>query len=63
MIAVVSHGGLDRYDDLHVDQIDPNWKARAFWVSAGLESLETRCFPFHPTSSIRELPVSFPTLG
>lgn len=30
-------GGIDRYDDLHVDQIDPQWKKKETWVSAAKE--------------------------
>lgn len=40
MNAVTADGGIDRYDDLHVDRIDADWKVRNSWVSAGLESFE-----------------------
>jgi len=40
MDTIARDGGIDRYDDLHVDQIDDHWKAQNLWVSAGLESFE-----------------------
>jgi hypothetical protein len=40
MANSITDGGIDRYDDLHVDQIDRAWKARKFWVSSGLKSYE-----------------------
>ena len=40
MANSLKDGGIDRYDDLHVDQIDRSWKARKFWISSGLESFE-----------------------
>jgi hypothetical protein len=36
MLATVSDGGIERLDDLHVDNIDASWKDPASWVSAGL---------------------------
>jgi hypothetical protein len=36
MLATVSDGGVERLDDLHVDDIDASWKDPASWVSAGL---------------------------
>jgi hypothetical protein len=38
MLTVVADGGVDRFDDLHVDDIDEQWKDRKVWVSAGLEA-------------------------
>ena len=38
MDTILRDGGIDRYDDLHVDQIDPKWSDRAAWLNAGLES-------------------------
>lgn len=29
MLATISNGGIDRLDDLHVDDIDEDWKQRA----------------------------------
>ena len=39
--SVVKNGGIDRYDDLHVDQIDAKWKPSDKWVTSALESFET----------------------
>jgi hypothetical protein len=36
MLNVSQDGGIDRYDDLHIDGIDPEWKPREAWVSGGL---------------------------
>jgi hypothetical protein len=36
MLATVSDGGIERLDDLHVDDIDAGWKDPTSWVSAGL---------------------------
>src|SRR6202789_3579884 len=38
--VVAKNGSVDHYDDLHIDQIDATWKARALWVPAALESFE-----------------------
>jgi hypothetical protein len=38
--AVLHDGGIDRFDDLHVDRIDRAWKHRDAWISAALESFE-----------------------
>ena len=38
MLRVVSDGGIERFDDLHVDLIDEAWKDRNRWVEAGSES-------------------------
>ena len=36
MLATISNGGIQRLDDLHVDDIDESWKESTNWVSAGL---------------------------
>lgn len=38
MLAASANGGIDRLDDLHLDQIDPPLKARECWVDAGFEA-------------------------
>jgi hypothetical protein len=40
MLTIVADGGKDRFDDLHIDQIDNQWKDRKTWVSAGLEAYQ-----------------------
>jgi hypothetical protein len=39
--SAIHEGGIDRYDDLHINQIDAAWKPRSKWVEAALESFET----------------------
>ncbi|HYL85562.1 MAG TPA: hypothetical protein VE263_15105 [Candidatus Angelobacter sp.] len=39
--SAVHEGGIDRYDDLHIDQIDAAWKPRSKWIAAAVESFET----------------------
>lgn len=39
MNAIVADGGIDRYDDLHVDQIDLDWKKQETWIAASLGAL------------------------
>jgi hypothetical protein len=39
--SAIHEGGIDRYDDLHIDQIDPAWKPRSKWMEAALESFKT----------------------
>ncbi len=36
MLTIVQDGGVERYDDLHVDVIDSDWKPKEAWVHAGL---------------------------
>jgi len=38
--SAINDGGIDRYDDLHVDQIDCEWKSRSKWIASALESFE-----------------------
>ncbi len=39
MLAIVNDGGVRRFDDLHIDKIDPGWKPRQQWIEGGLEAL------------------------
>jgi hypothetical protein len=32
MRMVLATGGIERFDDLHIDQIDPAWRDRESWV-------------------------------
>jgi hypothetical protein len=36
MLSVSRDGGVDRYDDLHVDSIDSDWKSKAAWIDGGV---------------------------
>lgn len=38
MLSISQDGGVDRFDDLHIDQIDPSWGSRELWINAGLEA-------------------------
>jgi hypothetical protein len=40
MNHVHATGGVERYDDLHIDLIDSSWKPRAMWISNGIAALE-----------------------
>jgi hypothetical protein len=41
ILATVSNGGIERLDDLHVDDIDEDWQERKTWVAAGLTAYRT----------------------
>ena len=36
MLSILQDGGIDRYDDLHIDKIDRRWNKREHWLEAGL---------------------------
>jgi hypothetical protein len=38
MLTIVQDGGVARLDDLHIDQIDEQWKPRETWIHGGLEA-------------------------
>ena len=38
MLSIVKDGGVERYDDVHIDRIDPQWKTADSWVDGGLEA-------------------------
>ena len=40
MLATVSNGGIERLDDLHVDDIDENWKQPSNWIPASIRAYE-----------------------
>src|SRR3954469_21928326 len=37
---VLRTGGMDRYDELHIDRIDSAWRCPGTWIGASLEALE-----------------------
>jgi len=39
MNTIVRDGGIDRYDDLHIDRIDSLWAHREHWLESGLKAL------------------------
>src|SRR5581483_1770754 len=40
MSECIQRGGIERYDELHIDRIDSAWRKRATWISASLEVLQ-----------------------
>lgn len=36
IVSILQDGGIDRYDDLHIDNIDKKWSKREHWLDAGL---------------------------
>jgi hypothetical protein len=38
MVANIGDGGIERYDDLHIDRIDEHWARREQWLQGGLEA-------------------------
>ncbi|MHB8525641.1 MAG: hypothetical protein ACYDD2_05715 [Candidatus Acidiferrales bacterium] len=40
LLSNVKTHGLERYDDLHIDKIDEQWKPREVWFDAGIEALQ-----------------------
>jgi hypothetical protein len=36
MISNLTNRGYDRYEDLHIDQIDAGWKPSQMWIEGGL---------------------------
>jgi hypothetical protein len=38
MLRIVQDGGVARFDDLHIDQIDELWKSREMWIQGGVEA-------------------------
>lgn len=39
MLTTFRSDGIERFNDLHIDGIDPKWKARQHWLKAGLKAL------------------------
>lgn len=39
MLSNVRTGEFNRYDDLHIDQIDQQWRDRKTWIEGGVEAL------------------------
>jgi hypothetical protein len=36
MLSVSRDGGVERFDDLHVDSIDSDWKSKGAWIDGGV---------------------------
>jgi hypothetical protein len=40
MRMVLATGGIERFDDLHIDKIDPAWRGRESWVNGSSEAID-----------------------
>jgi hypothetical protein len=40
MRMVLATGGIERFDDLHIDKIDPAWRGRESWVDGSSEAID-----------------------
>jgi hypothetical protein len=40
MRTVIRDGGVDRYDELHINRIDNSWKDKTVWLSAALHAYD-----------------------
>ena len=38
MLDIATDGGVEKFDDLHIDEIDENWKPRERWFEAGIKA-------------------------
>ena len=38
MLAKIQDRSVARFDDLHINEIDSEWKARETWIQGGLEA-------------------------
>lgn len=49
MLNIIKDGGINRFDDIHIDKIDYNWASRILWLEGGLEALSAarRLRDFH----------------
>ena len=37
MRVVIRDGGIERFDDLHIDRIDAEWKSKKLWIPAAFQ--------------------------
>ena len=40
MLTIMTDGGVGRFDDLHIDKIDPEWADRSRWIESALEAFQ-----------------------
>ncbi len=40
MLTIVHDGGVQRYDDLHIDNLDAAWKPKETWIQGGLAAFQ-----------------------
>jgi len=41
MLTVFQNGGIERFEDLHIDRIDESWRSQQLWVEGGLAAFQT----------------------
>lgn len=53
LLAVIEDGSWERYNDLHIDEIDPVFKKKVYWFTGGFECyilaksiVEELCIPY-----------------
>jgi hypothetical protein len=39
-MLAVSQNGIERFDDLHIDRIDENWRSRQLWVQGAMDAFQ-----------------------
>jgi hypothetical protein len=40
MTTIIQDGGIDRYDDLHIDRIEKEWADRKSWLSGAIQAFQ-----------------------
>src|SRR5712691_3493057 len=40
MLTVFRDGGIERFDDLHIDRIDESWRSQRLWADRGLAAFQ-----------------------
>jgi len=40
MTEIIQDGGIDRYDNLHIDQIEKLWADRKYWLSGAIQAFQ-----------------------
>jgi hypothetical protein len=45
MLSALANHGIERFDDLHIDEIDPSWSIKSRWMMAATDALSmaTEC--------------------
>ena len=49
ILTIITDGGIQRFDDLHVDVINKKWNSPRLWIQGGIEAFEVaiRLRDFH----------------
>jgi hypothetical protein len=40
MTTIIQDGGIDRYDDLHIDHIEKEWADRKYWLNGAIQAFQ-----------------------